>query len=89
MKILPSARRHIIIECCGIYEEYDYLPPESIRYVEALKRRFEKAELLTEFVFSSPEQAYAAAKTLFPTAAERVRQQNRAAIPERIGIFFD
>lgn len=88
-KILPSAKHHIIIECCGFYEEYDYLPPESIRYVEALKKRFEKKEILTEFVFSSPDQAVQAAKALFSPIAERVRRQNQPVIPERIYVFYD
>ncbi len=41
-QILPPAKQHIIIECCGFYEEFDYLPPESIRYVQALENRFQK-----------------------------------------------
>ena len=88
-KILPSAKHHIIIECCGFYEEYDYLPPENIRYVEALEKRFEREEILTEFVFSSPKQAVEAAKVLFSPIAERVKQQNQPVIPERIYVFFD
>ena len=88
-QILPPAKQHIIIECCGFYEEFDYLPPESIRYVHALENRFQKTVLPTEFVFSSPEQAVAAAKVLFSPIAERVRQENRAVIPERIHVYYD
>ena len=88
-QILPPAKQHIIIECCGFYEEFDYLPPESIRYVHALENRFQKTVLPTEFVFSSPQQAIAAAKVLFSPIAERVRQQNRAVIPEMIHIYYD
>ena len=88
-QILPPAKQHIIIKCCGFYEEYDYLPPESIRYVQALENRFQKTVLPTEFVFSSPQQAIAAAKALFSPIAERVRQQNRAVIPEMIHVFHD
>ena len=88
-QILPSAKQHIIIECCGFYEEFDYLPPESIRYVHALENRFQKTVIPTEFVFSSPEQAVAAAKVLFSPIAERVRQQNRSVIPEMIHVYYD
>ena len=88
-QILPPAGQHIIIECCGFYETFDYLPPESIRYVRALEKRFRKTVLPTEFVFSSPEQAVAAAKVLFSPIAERVRQQNRAVIPEMIYVYHD
>ena len=88
-QILPLAKQHIIIECCGFYEEFDYLPPESIRYVHALEKRFQKTVLPTEFVFSSPEQAVAAAKVLFSPVAERVRKQNRAVIPEMIHVYYD
>ena len=88
-QILPPAKQHVIIECCGFYESFDYLPPESIRYVHALEKRFQKTVLPTEFVFSSPEQAVAAAKVLFSPIAERVRQQNRAVIPEMIHVYYD
>ena len=88
-QILPPARQHIIIECCGFYEEFDYLPPESLRYVRALEKRFQKTVVPTGFVFSSPEQAVAAAKVLFSPIAERVRQQNRAEIPEMITVYYD
>ena len=88
-QILPSAKRHIIIECCGFYEEFDYLPPESVRYVRSLDHRFQRAEVRTEFVFSSPEQAVAAAEVLFSPIAERVRQQNLAVIPEIIYVYYD
>lgn len=88
-QILPPAGQHIIIECCGFYEEFDYLPPESVRYVRALENRFQKTVLPTEFLFSSPEQAVAAAKVLFSPIAERVRQQNRAVIPEMIYVYHD
>ena len=88
-QILPPAKRHIIIECCGFYEEFDYLPPESVRYVRALDHRFQRAEVRTEFVFSSPEQAVAAAKVLFSPIAERVRQINLAVIPEIIYVYND
>ena len=88
-QILPPAGQHIIIECCGFYEEFDYLPPESIRYVRALENRFQKTVIPTEFVFSSPEQAVSAAKVLFSPIAERVREQNRAVIPELIHVYCD
>ena len=88
-RILPPAGQHIIIECCGFYEEFDYLPPESVRYVQALEKRFHKTVLRTEFVFSSPEQAVAAAKVLFSPIAERVRQEDRAVIPEMIYVYYD
>ena len=88
-QILPAAKHHIIIECCGFYEAFDYLPPESIRYVRALDHRFQRAEIRTEFVFSSPEEAAAAAEVLFSPIVERVRQQNLAVIPEIIYIYYD
>ena len=88
-RILPPAKQHIIIECCGFYEEFDYLPPESVRYVQALENRFRKTVIGTEFVFSSPEQAVAAAKVLFSPIAERVRQEGRAVIPEMIYVYYD
>ena len=88
-QILPPAKQHIIIECCGFYEEFDYLTPESIRYVHALENHFQKTVLQTEFVFSLPEQAVAAAKILFSSIAERVRQQNLSVIPEMIHVYYD
>ena len=88
-QILPPAKQHIIIECCGFYEEFDYLMPESIRYVRALENRFHKAVVPAQFVFSSPEQAVAAAKVLFSPIAEQVRRQNRAVIPELIHVYYD
>ena len=60
----------------------------AARFEEA-EKRFQKAVIPTEFVFSSPEQAVAAAKVLFSPIAERVRQQNRAVIPEMIHVFYD
>ena len=87
--ILPAARQHIIIECCGIYERYDLLSPADIRYDEALDRRFHRKDIRTVFVFSSPELAYKAAGYLFPEAAERVKQENLAVIPEMISVFYD
>ncbi|MBR6089596.1 MAG: class I SAM-dependent methyltransferase [Anaerolineaceae bacterium] len=88
-KILPAARQHIIIECTGIYDMYDCLDPETILFDQALERRFQKKEILTDFVFPSPEQAYEAAGILFPAVAERVKQENRAVIPDRITVFYD
>lgn len=88
-RILPDSEHHIIIECVGLYEEYDYLRPEKIRYMEALSNRFQKEVIRTEFVFSSPEQAVGAAETLFPWIAEKVKQKGCEVIPERIAFFYD
>ena len=88
-KLLPDCKHHIIVECGGFYEEYDYLRPEKIRYMEALSKRFQKDVIRTEFVFSSPEQAVEAAQTLFPGIAEKVKQKDCAVIPERIAVFYD
>lgn len=88
-KILPAARQHIIIECCGIYDKYDILDQETVLYVEALERRFHKKEILTEFVFSSPAKANEAAGFLFQAVADRVKRENRTVLPDKISVFYD
>ena len=56
----------------------------SMRWKTAFKNRTPNG-----VCFSSPEQAVAAAKVLFSPVAERVRQQNRAVIPEMIHVYYD
>lgn len=88
-KLLPPAKQHIVIEAGGLYEPFDFLPKESLRYARALENRFQKAVLRTEFVFSSPQQAYAAASALFSPIAERVKVEGRPVIPELINVYYD